>query len=74
MAVTSLEDTVRSLDQKCIDAEENNINLRKEMKELRELKKASVKKREEISHKSTQTVFETSYKEIQTAVENEGKK
>lgn len=74
MAVTSLEDTVRSLEQKCIDAEENNINLKKEMEELRELEKASIKKKEEISHKSTQTTFQTSYKEIQTALENEGKK
>lgn len=73
MAVTSLEDTVRSLEQKCIDAEENNINLKKEMEELRELEKASIKKKE-ISHKSTQTTFQTSYKEIQTALENEGKK
>lgn len=74
MAVTSLEDTVRSLEQKCIDAEENNINLKKEMEELRELEKASIKKKEEVSHKSTQTTFQTSYKEIQTALENEGKK
>lgn len=74
MAVTSLEDTVRSLEQKCIDAEENNINLKKEMEELRELEKASIKKSEEISHKSTQTTFETSHKEIQTAVEREGEK
>ena len=74
MAVTSLEDTVRSLEQKCIDAEENNINLKKEMEELRELEKASIKKKGEISHKSTQTTFQTSYKEVQTALENEGKK
>lgn len=74
MAVTSLEDTVRSLEQKCIDAEENNINLKKEMEELRELEKASIKKSDEISHKSTQTTFETSHKEIQTAVEREGEK
>ena len=74
MAVTSLEDTVRSLEQKCIDAEENNINLKKEMEELREMEKASIKKRGEISHKSTQTAFDTSYKEIQTSVENEGNK
>ena len=74
MAVTSLEDTVRSLEQKCIDAEENNINLKKEMEELRELEKASIKKKGEISHKSTQTTLETLNKEIQTALENEGKK
>ena len=74
MAVTSLEDTVRSLEQKCIDAEENNINLKKEMEELRELEKASIKKKGEISHKSTQTTFQTSYKEVQSALENEGKK
>lgn len=74
MAVTSLEDTVRSLEQKCIDAEENNINLKKEMEELRELEKASIKKKGEISHKSTQTTLETLNREIQTALENEGKK
>ena len=74
MAVTTLEDTVRSLEQKCIDAEENNINLKKEMEELRELEKASIKKKGEISHKSTQTAFQPSYKEVQTALENEGKK
>ena len=73
MAVTSLEDTVRSLEQKCIDAEENNINLKKEMEELRELEKASIKKNGETSHKFTQTASETSSKEIQTAA-NEGKK
>jgi len=74
MAVTSLEDTVRSLEQKCIDAEENNINLKKEMEELRELEKASIKKKGESFHKFTQTTFEASYKETQTAVANEGKK
>ncbi len=72
MAVTSLEDTVRSLEQKCIDAEENNINLKKEMEELKVLEKASIRKREQNSHKFTQTTFETSHKEIQTVVENEG--
>ena len=75
MAVTSLEDTVRSLEQKCIDAEENNINLKKEMEELRELEKARrIKKKEEFSHKFAQTTFQTSHKEIQTEVQNEGKK
>ena len=73
MAVTSLEDTVRSLEQKCIDAEENNINLKKEMEELKELEQASIRKSEDICHKSTQTTFETLHKEIQTVVENEGK-
>ena len=55
MAVTSLEDTVRSLEQKCIDAEENNINLKKEVEELRELEKAHIRKNQERGHKSTQT-------------------
>jgi len=74
MAVTSLEDTVRSLEQKCIDAEENNINLKKEMEELRELEKATRVKKKESSHKFAQTTFETSHKEVQTEVQNEGKK
>ena len=72
MAVTSLEDTVRSLEQKCIDAEENNINLKKEMEELKEFEKASIRKSEQNCHKSTQTACEISHKEIQTVVENEG--
>ena len=62
MAVTSLEDTVRSLQQKCTDAEENNINLKKEMAELRELEKANVRKTEESSHKSTQTTFDPGHR------------
>lgn len=58
MAVTSLEDTVRSLEQKCIDAEENNINLKKEVEELRELEKAhNIRKNQERGHKSTQTTI-----------------
>ena len=74
MAVTSLEDTVRSLEQKCVDSEENNINLKKEMEELKKMEKASIRRSEEIGHKSTQTTFETLHKGIQTVEENEGKK
>ena len=59
MAVTSLEDTVRSLEQKCTDAEENNINLKKEIKELRELEKEHVRRNQERCNKSTQTTVET---------------
>lgn len=57
MVVILLEDIVRSLEQKCIDVEENNINLKKEMEELRELEKVSIKKKEEIFYKFIQIIF-----------------
>ena len=63
MAVTSLEDTVRSLEQKCTDSEENNVNLKKQVEELRQLEKEYVKNlNKEGYHKSTQTTFDSSLK------------
>ena len=74
MAVTSLEDTVRSLEQKCTDAEENNINLKKEVEELRELEKANARKGNESCHKSTQTTADSSHRGNDFAIGNDGKK
>ncbi|XP_068681070.1 peripheral-type benzodiazepine receptor-associated protein 1-like isoform X3 [Montipora foliosa] len=63
MAVTSLEDTVRSLEQKCTDSEENNVNLKKQVEELRQLEKEYVKNlNKEGYHKSTQTTYDSSLK------------
>ena len=73
MAVTSLEDTVRSLEQKCTDAEENNINLKKEVEELRELEKANARKSKESCHKSTQTTFDPTHRGNGFAIGNDSK-
>lgn len=73
MAVTSLEDTVRSLEQKCTDAEENNINLKKEVEELRELEKANARKSKESCHKSTQTTFDPIHRGNDSAIGNDSK-
>ena len=73
MAVTSLEDTVRSLEQKCIEAEKNNINLKKEMDELKQMERDSNRRKEEVCHRSTQTTLETFNKEIPAVVEVKGK-
>lgn len=74
MAVTSLEDTVRNLEQKCTEAEKNNINLKKEMEELKEMERTSIRRREDICHTSTQTTLETLHKESQAVVEDKGKR
>lgn len=73
MAVTSLEDNVRSLEQKCTDAEQNNINLKKEMEEVRELEKANLKKREQNCHKSTQTTLDSTHSGNDIVIGNAGK-
>ena len=73
MAVTSLEDNVRSLEQKCTDAEQNNINLKKEMEEVRELEKANLKKREQNCHKSTQTTLDSTHSGNDIVIGNDGK-
>lgn len=73
MEVTSLEDTVRSLEQKCTDAEQNNINLKKEMGQLRELEKAHVRKSKESCHKSTQTTFDSTCRGSDSVIGNDGK-
>ena len=74
MAVTSLGDTVRSLEQKCTDSEENNINLKKEVEELRELEKANARKSKEGCHKSTQTIFDPTHRGNDFAKGNDSKK
>ena len=61
MAVTSLEDTVRSLEQKCTDTEQNNVNLKKQVEELRQLEEEHAKQmKTEGCHKSTQTALDSS--------------